>query len=328
MIETPITRRRALSILAAGSAIALGRSRRTPGDRVEWRGTALGADARIVMLDAHRPSAQETIGDCLAEIERLERSFSLYRSDTELTLLNRAGFLRHPSLDLRRLLQICKTVNLQSNGLFDPTVQPVWRFYAQWYAGRSEREPPPDRALAPLLSRIGIEHVDASADAIVLSGSAQITLNGIAQGYITDRVAELLRARGWCNVLIDLGEVRALDGRPDGSPFTVLVRDTGQILPLANTAVATSSAATLVFSTARGLAHILHPRSGVTPAHWSSVTVQHPSATIADALSTALFLADEDELAQIVRRFPGTAVWATRKDGFSRRFGGGPTLSS
>ncbi len=145
MIETPITRRRALSILAAGSAIALGRSRRTPGDRIEWRGTALGADARIVMLDAHRPSAQEAIGDCLAEIERLERSFSLYRSDTELTLLNRAGFLRHPSLDLRRLLQICKTVNLQSNGLFDPTVQPVWRFYAQWFAGRIEREPPPDR---------------------------------------------------------------------------------------------------------------------------------------------------------------------------------------
>lgn len=322
MLEKRITRRRALSIFAAASASLLGTSRRVLDDRVEWRGVALGADARIVMLGAQRHAAREAIGDCLAEIERLERVFSLYRSDAELACLNREGYLRDPSLDLRGLLGICRTIHAQSNGLFDPTVQPLWRFYAQWFAGGRDREAPMASERAPLLSRIGMQHVQTSAGSIRLSGAPQITLNGIAQGYITDRVAQLLRARGWSNVLIDLGEVRALDGRPDGTPFSVHVRDTGLELPLANTAIATSSAAALVFSAAQGLAHILHPRTGATPAHWASVTVQNPSATIADALSTALFLAGENEIGEVLARFPGTLVWAARRDGIIQRFGG------
>jgi thiamine biosynthesis lipoprotein len=169
---------------------------------------------------------------------------------------------------------------------------------------------------------VGIEHLEVGAEAIVLSDAAQVTLNGIAQGYITDRIAELLRDRGWRNVLIDVGEVRALEGRPDGTPFSVCIRETLQVLPLANMALATSSAGTLVFSARQGLAHILHPQTGATPAHWSSVTVANPSATIADALSTALFLTDGQELERILRRFPRTTVWATQVNGPTRRYAG------
>ena len=45
-----------------------------------------------------------------------------------------------------------------------------------------------------------------------------VTLNGVAQGYITDRVADLLRVRGFDNVLVELGEIRALGRHPDGRP--------------------------------------------------------------------------------------------------------------
>lgn len=320
MLRAPTTRRRALTIMAAASAIPFVGTRRTRRDSFEWTGTALGADARIVLFDTHRLSAKEAVGDCLAEIERLEQAFSLYRSDSEVALLNRAGVLRYPSLDLRRLLEVCRAVNSKSDGLFDPTVQRLWRFYAQWFGERMEREPPTEKELAHQLSAIGFEHLNIGAEAIELSGSVQVTLNGIAQGYITDRIAELLRDRGWCNVLIDLGEVRALGGRPDGAPFTVRVRESGLMLPLANMALATSSAGTLVLSAAQGLAHILHPRTGATPAHWASVTVQNASATVADALSTALFLAGRDELQQIVRGFPGTTVWAVQKGGSIQLF--------
>jgi thiamine biosynthesis lipoprotein len=219
-------------------------------------------------------------------------------------------------------LEICKAVHRQTNGLFDPTVQPLWHFYAQWFAGRPNRAPPSASERARLLSHIGMEHLSVSSEVVALSGAAEITLNGIAQGYITDRIAAVLRDRGWSNVLIDLGEVRALGVRPDGTPFAILVRDTGRVLPLANAAMATSSAASLAFSAPLGLAHILHPRTGMTPGHWLSVTVQHPSATVADALSTALFLASRDELNRIARRFPGTLVWATKEDGATQVFSG------
>lgn len=314
------TRRRALSIVAAGAAFPFLGAWRAGGDLFEWRGTALGADARIVMLDADRLSANEALSECLAEIERLERVFSLYRADSEVTLLNRAGVLRYPSLDLRRLLRVCRAVHSRSDGLFDPTVQGLWSFYAHWFGERMETRPPPERELAHRLSAVGVEHLDIGAEVIRLSGSAQVTLNGIAQGYITDRIADLLRERGWRSVLIDLGEVRALDGRPDGTPFAVGIREGGLAVPLANMALATSSARTLVFSSARRLAHILHPRTGLTPTHWSSVTVRNASATIADGLSTALFLASRAELEKIIRRFPGTAVWAAQRDGSHQLF--------
>ena len=44
---------------------------------------------------------------------------------------------------------------------------------------------------------------------------------------ITGSTCEILRARGWSNVLIDLGEIRALDGRPGGGPWTVGLESPG-----------------------------------------------------------------------------------------------------
>jgi thiamine biosynthesis lipoprotein len=293
-------------------------NRRISVPSFEWRGTALGADARIVLFDTNRDAAQQAIGACLTEIERLEQSFSLYRADSELARLNRFGRLEHLSFDLRRLLEICVDVHARSAGLFDPTVQPLWSYYARWFARNRIDEQPSEHERRRMLARIGLERLEVGAAAAKLAAGTQITLNGVAQGYITDRVAELLRDRGWSNVLIDLGELRALEGRPGGDPFAVHLREPGLALALANAALATSSAATLVFSAPQSLAHILHPRTGLTPAHWSSLTVRHPSATIADALSTALFLADADELARIIGRFAGTSVWATDPTGVTR----------
>ena len=52
-----------------------------------------------------------------------------------------------------------------------------------------------------------------------------IALNGIAQGYITDRVADLLRKEGLDDVLVDLGEIRGLGRHADGRPWTVGLKD-------------------------------------------------------------------------------------------------------
>ena len=52
-----------------------------------------------------------------------------------------------------------------------------------------------------------------------------VTLNGIAQGYITDRVADLLAQNGLEHVLVDLDELRALGPRADGTPWPVGIED-------------------------------------------------------------------------------------------------------
>lgn len=319
MAEYRTTRRRFLAIL--GSATIAPVHSIAAAGATEWRGTALGADACIMLEGEGRVEAKTVIAECIAEIERLDRVFSLYRLDSELSRLNATGRSDEISLDLRHVLEVSRDLNRATFGLFDPTIQPLWRLYADWYAGDSNRAPLPRGAIEDRLAIVGLDRILLEEGQVRMPPGAALTLNGIAQGYIADRVADLLRDRGWRHVLADIGEVRAVGGRADEQPFSVGVRDSGLEFAVKDAALATSSAAGLMFSPADGLAHIIHPRTGVTSSPWHCVTVRHASAMIADGLSTALVLAKTDMIAPIVRSVGGTA-WLTSHDGSTTIFEG------
>ncbi|MCL4764918.1 MAG: FAD:protein FMN transferase [Hyphomicrobiaceae bacterium] len=318
MPDRRISRRTLFLLAAAGAVVLPAAASRAPA--VEWNGHALGAQARMVFLGADRLEAEHAISDCLDEIERLERIFSLHREDSELVRLNGDGELLHPSLDLLRLLRQTQHLSRATGGLFDPTIQPLWRLLAGWYADDPEGAPPPPDRLAAAMSSIGMDRVQIGSGRVRLAQRARLTLNGIAQGYITDQVALRLRRRGWTNVLIDIGEVAALGGRADGRPFDIAVRGGPLRISLADAALATSSVNSLMLSARRRLSHLIHPGTAATPAHWQSVTVRNATAAVADGLSTALALASPDEIEAIVGRFPGTRAWATRADGATTVF--------
>lgn len=308
MSEPKITRRRAMTVLAAAAAtLPLGGWTRS--EPFEWRGAVLGADARVVLYGRDAKAARETVKACLLEVERLESIFSLYRPDSEISRLNRTGFVEAASLDMCRLLHMSRLIHRRSEGAFDPTVQSLWRFYAEWFSRHGDR-PPSVEMIRARRANIGMHRIEIDGGAIRMVQGTEVTLNSIAQGYITDRVADLLRARGWSHVLLDLGEVRALDGRPDGRPWQIQLRDSKLRLPLATAALATSSGAGFVFSCTTPLTHILDPATGTSPRHWRSITVRHRSAALADALSTSLIVAPPRRLARLLGRFPGTRAWA------------------
>ena len=137
-----------------------------------------------------------------------------------------------------------------------------------------------------------------------------ITLNGIAQGYITDRVADLLTAQGLRQVLVDMGEIRALGGRRDGSGWPVhIAASSGNRLArrtvlLDNRALATSATLGTTFDAAGRLGHIVDPRTGYPVSEPRQVTVEAPSATIADGLSTALCLMSGNDAGGVLGTFP------------------------
>lgn len=305
-----LTRRRALAVLAGMGLAAHGvRAARAPV--LEWRGTALGADATLVFASADRAAAEDALAACLDEIERLEQIFSLHRDLSEISLLNARERLQQPSFDMQALLSRSIEMHRATEGLFDPTVQAIWKFRKDQAEGNAdENDAPP----GDVLDKVGLEQIAIMPDGVALRAGMSITLNGIAQGYITDRVADILHGRGWRDVLIDLGETRALDGRA----FDVLIRDSGRRLALSNGALATSSSAPLTVGASGSLPHLFHPQSGAPASReWSTVTVAHPSATVADALSTALMLCGGDGVERarrIVSRFSAARAWIARPD--------------
>ncbi len=91
-----------------------------------WRSQAMGAPAKIILYHPDRSTAERLLREAAQEAKRLENIFSLYREDSELAQLNRDGALASPSPDLVEVLRICHECWQASDGLFDPTVQPLW----------------------------------------------------------------------------------------------------------------------------------------------------------------------------------------------------------
>ncbi len=328
-VSQAVSRRRAITIFgaAAGGALLPGAAGAGAAPLREWYGAALGAQARIVLAHPDEAAARRLFDSCAGEIERLEAEFSLHRPDSALSRLNRDGALETPSLDMVRVLGAARRVSTLTGGAFDVTVQPLWLLYAEHFfrhpgdaAGPAEDEVAAARALADYRAL----EVSPGRAALTRKGMA-VTLNGIAQGYITDRVAELLRDGGIDNVLVDLGEARAVGRHPEGRPWAIGLADPrdparyGPVVELANRALATSGGYGTRFSADGRHHHLFAPASGRSANHHLSVSVVADDATTADALSTGLFVAPPPVAERVARNMPQIAVYLTAADGEMRR---------
>ncbi len=275
------TRRRFLAISAAAVAFpSLGRAEPV----YTWQGVALGARATLRL--AH-PDAKAISNRVAAEISRLEDVFSLYRSDSTLSRLNRAYVLNAPPFELLECLSLADAVHKASGGRFDPTIQPLWVRYA---VASAQGALPDADALSAAQALVGWDHVRFDAAAITMRPGMALTLNGIAQGYIADAVAKLLIAEGLTNILIDTGEFRAIGTHPDGRAWPVKLAAGGQV-PLAARALATSAPLGTTFDEKGRIGHILDPRIGLpSRTIWREISVSANSAALADALSTSACL--------------------------------------
>ena len=317
------TRRRVITLMAAtaGCAIA-GRPARASAD-YEWRGVAMGAEARILFNGIDGEAARSAAAMVEAEIDRLENALSLFRPDSELCRLNRDGLLRQPSADFIRALRLATDMAKASGGLFDPTVQRLWEAHIDWFTASPNAGLPPDERLAAARQAVDWRKVAIGADEIGIGQGQRLTLNGLGQGYVTDRIAELLAGRGFEHILVDLGEQRALGARQGGEAWQIARADAPPI-PLLRGAVATSEGAGCVLGASGAAHHLFDPRSGRSAQQWKRVTVHHRAAAIADGLSTALSVASAAEIEMLLPQFPGTMVWARDRAGRDRRFLAGP----
>jgi len=291
-----LDRRRFLAVSAAAAGLA-GRPSAAAAPLVVWHGQALGALASITLAHPDRGAAERLLAACTAEIARLERIFSLYRADSAICRLNAEGALDAPPFELVELLDRCAGFSALTGGTFDVTVQPLFRRYADHFT-RPEADPA-GPAVDDVLGLIGWRGIELAAGHVAFARRGMaITLNGVAQGYITDRVADLLRAEGMVDVLVDLGEVRALGRHPDGRPWRVgvarrLERAPATAVDLTDVALATSSGAGSPFEASGALNHLLDPVTGRCANPDRTVTVLAPDATTADALATAFALMPE-----------------------------------
>lgn len=292
---------------------------------VRWRGVAMGAEASLLLVHHDKKVATRTLQACVDEIARLEMALSLYEPKSELSRLNRDGTLPSPSLDFLRCMSAAQSISDLSLGAFDVSVQPLFEFYR--VRGDSDLE---EGRINEVLALVNYRDIEISAREIRFRKPGMAaTLNGIAQGYVCDRVADLLRQAGFGDAMVNLGEIAALGNAPDGRPWSVGVAgpEKGGAGPvpttsvgLRNRAMATSSPRGYFFDASGSRHHLFDPRNGQSSNRYRSVTVMAPSATVADALSTAVAAMSYREIKNILAETAALEVNITLANGQRHRF--------
>jgi thiamine biosynthesis lipoprotein len=310
-------RRRFLKILAAGSgSLSLTKLQAAGLQAVHWQGYAFGAVGRFSLYTDKPNSAKKLLKTCFEEIQRLESVFSLYDHRSEICQLNRLGRLEDPDPAWFPLLNAIDRAHQLTKGAFDPSIQTLWQCYSRHYNQTSKLGHNPDpAALKSALDACGWEHLRYDRRFIQLKQpKAQISLNGIAQGYITDRVSHILKSEGYEHVLVELGETRALGPHPQQRPWRIaipkpnLAESIHTVAELNQRALATSAANGSSLSNNRAVSHLIDPRNGIPATQWKSVSVLAETATEADALSTGLSFATQAELNTIRAQRPDLEI--------------------
>jgi FAD:protein FMN transferase len=322
-----LTRRRAIRIVAAAAGlplmIAAVRATAPPPQMFRWEGRVLDDEAELTLWHADAELCRRTIRKVRAEIARYERIFSLYDTDSEISRLNAEGSLAKPAGELATLVEMSQRFGVMSGGAFDITVQPLWRLYAAHFWSHADSAADiVARAHEVARSLVDFRRIEVGAKRIAFARPGMgITLNSVAQGFITDAIADLIRNEGFSQAVVDLGEFRTLGAHPDGRPWRIGVRNPPvadgeeRVIEVSDMALAVSGGYGTTFEPTGRFHHIFDPTSGASANALADAAVIAESATTATALAVATCVLGEERAAALIKQFPGARAIATRVDG-------------
>jgi thiamine biosynthesis lipoprotein len=300
----------------------------------------MGMPFRITLYAESEAVAKAASDAAFARVEALNRIFSDYEDDSEITLLSRSsgsGKAVKVSDELWTVLVRAQALAGQTNGAFDVTCGPLTSL---WRRARRKQELPPPDLLAEMRARVGWRkmRLDENAHTVeLLAPDMRLDLGSIAKGFACDEALKILRARNCPRAMVagsgDISTGEPPPGRkgwrievvgldvPDGAPPSPIVME------LANAAIATSGDRNQrVDAGGRRYSHILDPRTGKPLTDHSLVSViarDGLTAGISTACSVigpqeALKLADEWQAEIRIQRMPGDRLEVTESPGWAR----------
>lgn len=315
-------RRALLGLLAIGGLLACSRA----PEPVEAEVYAMGTLVQFTLYGAEPAQATAAIRASDIWLQTFGREGWAF-GDGELARLNAAlgrGACMRVSADLAAQIRRARALTVASGGRFDPA---VGRLVALWGFDRAPRDPdrpfpqPAEiRALLPLppMAEVAV----SPAGEVCGPRGLFIDLGGIGKGYAVDRITADLARRGIPAALVNAGGNLKTLGRPPGRNWRIGIRDPlkpgvmGSLILDAGEAVSTSGDYERMFDYhGQRYHHILDPHTGMPVRGLHAVTVVHAEAALADAASTALFVAGPSEWRAVAARLGIERALVVRADG-------------
>lgn len=295
-------------------------------------GRALGTKVSLLVLDHDAARAKNALADALAEVQGVDKLMSLYRDDSQVVALNRAGEVLAPDARLVEVLRYSQDLADRAGGAFDVTVQPLWDAFTQ---AKARGGLPSADAVRDAGALVGWRDLDVSDEAVRLRRPGMaVTLNGVAQGYAADRALLAIRRHGIEHALIDAGEFDTLGRKQNDKPWVLGVQDPRESEKLAarlgvdGRALATSGDYETWFTPDFVNHHIFDPKTGHSPLELASTSVLAPTALQADGLSTAFMVLGAERSLALAATLPGVDALLIGKNGQRWQTPGLPALSA
>lgn len=336
-MSTPLrpTRRVALATgLGTLAALATGCSERgrffsAPGTAAahHFSGQSMGSSYNVKLAGAglHDTLLRAAEQAVSAALQATVAGMSHYEPGSELSRFNRhtVGEAFAASQPLLQVLHTAQAVHRASSGSFDVTVGAAvdaWGFGPS----RKPRQPLPTQAQQALRAQarpLALQ-VDAQARSVTRQAAVFTDLSGIAKGWGVDQAALALDALGITHYMVEVGgEIRTRGQNAQGQAWQLAVEKPDAmpqqayfILPLSGQSLATSGDyRNFYLHEGRRYTHEIDPATAAPVHHTlASVSVVAADCTLADAWSTALFVAGPERGMAMAHQQGLAAYFVTR----------------
>jgi thiamine biosynthesis lipoprotein len=295
-----------------------------PGKQVELDSghqLVMGTFARVVVIAKNSNAAGKCIESAFTQINKVDDLMSDYKSDSEISRLNRDGFKKAVKLSQSTYEVLQKSIEFskRTNGAFDVSIGPLVELFRK---AKDEQIFPDQNEIADARSKVGFEKLkldDENRTVQFTVEGMQLDLGGIAKGCAVDKAVETMKTHGAIGGMVDLGgDIRCFGAPLKGRDHWVIGlqnpdagkglagREVLLKLKMTNGAIATSGDyQQFVLIEGKRYSHIINRKTGTSTEGLSSVTIIADNATDADALATAVSVMGSENGLELIKKIPG-----------------------
>ena len=296
-----------------------------PGKQVELDSghrMVMGTFARVVVIAKDSDAAKKCIESAFTQINKVDDLMSDYKSDSEISNVNRDGFEKAVQLSLSTCKVLQRSIEFSelTDGAFDITVGPLVELFRK---AKNKQVLPNQDEIAEARSKVGFEKLKLDGQDRTVRFAVegmQLDLGGIAKGYAVDKAVETMQTHGAIGGMVDLGgDIRCFGAPFKGREHWVIglqnpnrVKDSAGSevllkLKITNGAIATSGDyQQFIMIEGKRRSHIIDRKTGTSTEGLSSVTIIANNATNADALATAVSVMGSEKGLELIEKIPGT----------------------
>ncbi|MBE9490810.1 MAG: FAD:protein FMN transferase [Bacteroidetes bacterium] len=274
----------------------------------------MGSRFDITVVAKNDNDANNYIENAIGEISRIERLISSWDPNSQTSLINNNAGIKPVKVDeeLFNLIKRAISISRLTDGAFDITYASMDRI---WKFDGSMTKMPSEEIIKQSVAKVGYHNMilnEAESTVYLKLKGMKIGFGAIGKGYAADKAKQILKDKGVSGGIINAsGDMNTWGTQLDGSDWNIAIKNplnknkVFALLPIHEKAVVTSGnyEKYVIFNEKR-YSHIINPRTGYPSSGIVSASVFAPSAELADALATSIFVMGKDVGLNFINQLP------------------------